>query len=355
MNGYFNIKNQEEQLEKEQLLIALKKQYLETEKSENERNLEKPYLKLINFLKTDNLIDNIFDNYQTNYFYKIIHKDRERGMIVSISATEFDKIYKNYKTKNLDFNTIYLNQYLVSSLHIQSDYLFDIINDKLNQYIKEGKDTFTKAIARKRNNKDFIPQIIDDLFDINLSIKNKIKEKSNEAEYYILIHEKLNQILKDLIVSYYDLLPSKTVSKIKSEFYNLHLLFTKNDLKSFKVAVSIENKLNKLRKKLIEKQLIEEINLNDFKKVFSNTYITNKINWIGEAGQLYYFINRFLEINNAILKRKKPIRYKYDLLSKCFSINKQDISPDKFKHQKKPNNKLKIQTIDYILSYLPKE
>lgn len=352
--GYFNSNNAKEKEEKDKLFKAIQSFYLRQEIQVED--YENPYLFITKIANNENYIDDLFEKHTKHIFTlntssKLIYKNREEGIIATIQQKAINDNFNFFKESNTNFDNLFIQPFHIPPYAIQRKSLIDLINTELNYINEKAKDDFAKGLVRQENKNQYIINVINDLLEAYIELFQTAKNVSvKDKKYYDLILEKVNQILRDFIIKYFEILPTKNINEIKKHFSNLiSFLSTKNSLKSFTASENAENKLNSLRKELIERELISEIKEDSFKRVFLNKIITNRINWIGEIGQLYYFINQ--SIKSGYIKKPK---YKYMITSQCFKINNNDLYADKLQHHKNPSSSKK-EEVDKILAILKRK
>lgn len=103
-----------------------------------------------------------------------------------------------------------------------------------------------------------------------------------------------------------------------------------------------ESKLTGVRSSLLDKKLIDEISLGDFRKIFSGNQIGQKIDWLGDKGQLRYLIIK-LHSELKLVEEKK--RGYWIIASKCFTYQGVIISSNELKDTHKLISDTVIDTI----------
>lgn len=118
------------------------------------------------------------------------------------------------------------------------------------------------------------------------------------------------------------LLPPQEKQKYKGFMYNN----TDNSDKHLRLA--------SLRDRLRASNLIDDVNLAIFKRVFLEVEIHERINWTGTISQLRYFLNRLLDADDPLL----DFRYeKWQTTAKCFTVSGKEISDLQLRHTKDPS------------------
>lgn len=105
-----------------------------------------------------------------------------------------------------------------------------------------------------------------------------------------------------------------------------------------------QSNLTDLMKRLIETNLIDEkTNLSDFRKIFANTTIQNKIIWTGTIAQLSYFIKQLHNVSQKVT----PLKQKHwETTLYCFKLqDNKDLSQEQLRTQKNPTNTKEIENL----------
>ncbi|MHC1705739.1 MAG: hypothetical protein AB9846_17695 [Tenuifilaceae bacterium] len=168
-----------------------------------------------------------------------------------------------------------------------------------------------------------------------VELLEKVRDYNNSGLHGKDIYKDSN--FENFLVDYYNLLEKKitiqnSIEKTSSDEADLNknkvIHKGNNDIKSFRLANEIINipKLNTLRKNLVDKNLISDISITDFKQIFLDKEITKPINFIGKGAliNLAYFIY-LLRFKYKILITKNEVNIQ---ISYCFTINGNCINID---------------------------
>jgi len=173
-------------------------------------------------------------------------------------------------------------------------------------YEYEGND----GILERKNVKSFIKFMA--LTDLNLTFKEiliEIKDDNNKDKL-IFNSDKLDIPINDLNPD--DLTPHSKNRSHKTSLTNMHISFKYKNINS-KIG-----KVTDLMNYLIKKNLIDkDTSLNDFRCVFSNTNIVNKIVWHGNISELAHFIKTLHNTANKVEDTKQK---QWEITINCFVI-----------------------------------
>lgn len=106
-----------------------------------------------------------------------------------------------------------------------------------------------------------------------------------------------------------------------------------------------------IRNMLLQKEVIEEVDYRDFRRLFKNETLMRPIVWIGKESLLHYFIKTL--IKKEIIKNQ---RIHWMITSICFVIKENDrirrIKPDRIARLKPPKKVITNIKFDLIFSFL---
>ncbi len=322
-------------LEKNELFSSIKEYYI-VNKEEIDKNKDSVFSE-IKHLITENLIDNIFREYN-NSRHKIIETEREKGIIVYIDFFDFEEIYKKQKLSeiyaNKSFSAFPLPIYELVKNKIRKIFIKKIIHDKIKKALAEGLDQFHSHVAflSKAEEKEYVLSEIKELHSLIESVNEIIsKVEIYDKGYYRLISNQIREELKNIILNYFDVIPPAQKKELKKQFPSL---ITFLDGKSLICSYSsnVEDwKLHNLHYNLKRGYFIDDIDRNLFLKIFKNEYITKQINWRKGKSELYFFIVQLLK--HGYIATRKDIWKK---ASHCFTCKHLDIDSKAMSHQKSP-------------------
>ncbi len=313
-----------------------------------------PFLKLEEETKNNTFLNEHYNSFKKKNMYIMsiricleIYNNREKGELVCIDRKYLrDSSYIYTKHKYFAQNTNDINLYK----HILEKYHFiDYLDNFFEEYINDETNTILRQINNVENPKTYINTILDNVCNILLNL-NKLKEKSEEYDIknYNLIIEKITIALKNLTYSYFEYLNQPTKNKIKTiNPHFINFFENKDSEKSFEIHHSNFFKLSEMRKSLIHKGYIEDINNNSFVKIFDDTDILQRINWIGKKGLLVYFIKQLVD-KKIVVKPKKL----WKKTSICFLYKGKVIDYNKIKTSNPSKNLEEKRSIDAIIKKL---
>ncbi|MBS9773789.1 MAG: hypothetical protein KGV59_01350 [Tenacibaculum sp.] len=320
---------------------------------------EFPFSKLAKETKNNIFLEEHYNAFKKKNLYLMdirsyfeIYNNREKGELVCINKKylrDNSHIYTQHKylTQNTDNINLYKD--------LLEKYCFiDYLEDLFEKYISDETSVVLRQINNTKNPRSYIDTVVSNICNTLLNLNN-LKKKSEEYDEknYILIIEKMTIALKNLTYSYFEYLDQATKNKIKT--INRHFISffkTKTLEKSFESSLpndySKSLKLSSIRKNLINKGCIKEINNPYFVKIFDNTHeVIQRVNWIESKGLLFYFINKLIE-KEIIINPKD----KWKKVSMCFLWNGKYIDYIKMKHTPSSKNRIKNKMIDNIIEKL---
>lgn len=267
--------------------------------------------------------------------------------------------YSNKKSVNFikklnnnsdDIERLQAIAFLNASVGIKSD-LYSHIDKYCNEFTYNLPSTFYNHINKKdveylmKLNLNNI-HIIDEITKVNkLSLEDNshiINSIENFKKYMViaikvLFYKSTVLVLNDIEKGGVPTVIPKVVSVIKAA--------TKKkvpDSFTLKEYIKNESKLTGVRSSLLDKNLIDEISLGDFRKIFSGNEIGQKIDWLGDKGQLRYLIIK-LHSELKLVEEKK--RGYWIIASKCFTYKGSTISSKVLKDSHKLISDTVIDTI----------
>ena len=372
----------------------IKKLYI---KIENEKNLNKQYIKKINLLKYEiNKINNkikinknnkdsldrwmylqiqFHEKIKTipNYYYQIINNEYDKNNPNNLNKNEINKI-KLYK-KNMIYKTgeEFLNK--LKEFENKNLFLINIYNN-LRKSIKELLNELNSLnFENKKNNENFYYilelkiKIINDLKARNLILENKIKKLNKENEpinYPIKRSLSLNMNIKPKLKQFQLknenlILHSQLYNKICEIEKNVIHLIPKQKIKSYKILKESETVEMLKKLKTIEISLIQLIYINKKYKIFYSKEIEKIIYKIDKERKIKknkiqreFLKNKINELKKSILERsnkiyflpKKKVEMYNKPLKKYIKLNKTNKTKDEdFLYDMNLNN---INNISYI-------
>ena len=372
----------------------IKKLYI---KIENEKNLNKQYIKKINLLKYEiNKINNkikinknnkdsldrwmylqiqFHEKIKTipNYYYQIINNEYDKNNPNNLNKNEINKI-KLYK-KNMIYKTgeEFLNK--LKEFENKNLFLINIYNN-LRKSIKELLNELNSLnFENKKNNENFYYilelkiKIINDLKARNLILENKIKKLNKENEpinYHIKRSLSLNMNIKPKLKQFQLknenlILHSQLYNKICEIEKNVIHLIPKQKIKSYKILKESETVEMLKKLKTIEISLIQLIYINKKYKIFYSKEIEKIIYKIDKERKIKknkiqreFLKNKINELKKSILERsnkiyflpKKKVEMYNKPLKKYIKLNKTNKTKDEdFLYDMNLNN---INNISYI-------
>ena len=372
----------------------IKKLYI---KIENEKNLNKQYIKKINLLKYEiNKINNkikinknnkdsldrwmylqiqFHEKIKTipNYYYQIINNEYDKNNPNNLNKNEINKI-KLYK-KNMIYKTgeEFLNK--LKEFENKNLFLINIYNN-LRKSIKELLNELNSlSFENKKNNENFYYilelkiKIINDLKARNLILENKIKKLNKENEpinYPIKRSLSLNMNIKPKLKQFQLknenlILHSQLYNKICEIEKNVIHLIPKQKIKSYKILKESETVEMLKKLKTIEISLIQLIYINKKYKIFYSKEIEKIIYKIDKERKIKknkiqreFLKNKINELKKSILERsnkiyflpKKKVEMYNKPLKKYIKLNKTNKTKDEdFLYDMNLNN---INNISYI-------
>jgi len=179
---------------------------------------------------------------------------------------------------------------------------------------------------------------------ILINIKQTIKLKSIKNVYLRLLNVIVNDILKNIFISYHLDLNSKNRIKLTPWF---HL---KEPILSFRLIKYPEDKrLKRLMMRYLSLIFIsKDTKFSTFKALFEGRYLENKINWMGNKSSLYYFIK--LLISNKVIRNPKNKHWK--IASEFFLLKGETLTPNDFLNQKETKHKRKRKELELFVKAL---
>jgi hypothetical protein len=129
------------------------------------------------------------------------------------------------------------------------------------------------------------------------------------------------------------LLPSRTIVETNSNKIKLNYF-------KIKAGYSKTNKAKTLFESLVAKNHIDPSAKKDFIKAFTGTPPINKINWIGNFGDLKTLINQIIKIEFI-----EKVTYKWVLVANIFLIDGSDFTSQQIKDTKETSNKTELNKI----------
>ena len=282
---------------------------------------------------------------------------------VFFGASYFFNNYKNYN---------YAFKYIQKAINIakKSRNISKDTNIKLSQHYKLVSSSVEKSLEKFREDKNFLPEKIDEIKKtVNLIVNNKKDVDPNEDGKLYIINkiwiDKLKSFLKDYLESIKaDAKEEILTNSFEIEFYLNSYCDKKNYRKELKIKVAREeNKKSKKNKDKKEKESeILELPTNTFFSAFpgpiNNLEITDfKDKWIDEynldenyfliknikLNEDYYLINQnewnifnsYFGSTNEIIRKKNNldlIKLKFILFNKRISVKNNNIELLKFKY-----------------------
>ena len=372
----------------------IKKLYI---KIENEKNLNKQYIKKINQLKYEiNKINNkikinknnkdsldrwmylqiqFHEKIKTipNYYYQIINNEYDKNNPNNLNKNEINKI-KLYK-KNMIYKSgeEFLNK--LKEFENKNLFLINIYNN-LRKSIKELLNELNSLnFENKKNNENFDYilelkiKISNDLKARNLILENKLKKLNKENEpnnYPIKRSLSLNMNIKPKLKQFQLknenlILHSQLYNKICEIEKNVIHLIPKQKIKSYKILKESETVEMLKKLKTIEISLIQLIDINKKYKIFYSKEIEKIIYKIDKErkikknkNQREFLKNKINELKKSILERsnkiyflpKKKVEMYNKPLKKYIKLNKTNkIKDEDFLYDMNLNN---INNISYI-------
>lgn len=321
------IENQDNSIKK---ILLLKK----AEEFENYRDLIKgKYLSLISDSPSKNRLDPEYIKFSNEFdFDTFVEIKTEKNITYFYNFyISYTRIYMGsckdielIQTIEKYFFNISL-ECLSNKLDVYWNFIFDpvLLYERVTKYeIDAYKEVFKKLdiySARKR-----ILKLLEEVRDYNTS-------GQHGKDIY------KDSIFESFLVDYFNILEKRitiqnSLEKISSDETDLNKNKVKhksnNEIKSFRLANESINipKLNTLRKDLVDKNLISDISITDFKQIFLGKEITKPVNFIGKGAliNLAYFIY-LLRFKYKILITKNEVNIQ---ISYCFTINGNCINID---------------------------
>lgn len=332
-------------------IIFLKEKYFESENISN--NASSPFDSILAISENQDFIDNLFESYVNGIesmgklpsmgkllpSQTIIHKDREKGKIVSVEDYTIDKVIEG------SFDMIYSKSSIFYNTPFKTQLLSDLIEQDISKRLAKSKKLFLLYLSELKSKNDYINENINTLCDTLNNFSESLKScREFDKKYYLILIDKVKETLKNLVFDYFELLTPTTRKRLKQLLPTLAAFLDEKrkicsfDFKKKDIIVGFKNHL-------INNGLIDDIENAHFNKVFFNQPVSKRINWKEDKGLFYYFINQLIKqevVDSTNMRWKRA--------ANSFTIKHQDIDYKKICRQKKSKKVSIIKKIDRIIN-----
>jgi hypothetical protein len=125
--------------------------------------------------------------------------------------------------------------------------------------------------------------------------------------------------------SYLEILKGNINLSQKDVLQNIRSVKAKKELSSLELINEVyfdSGAFKNYKESLVEQNLIKQISLIEFRKIFTNSTITTKANWIPDQNSLYYFIKLLRQLHK--IEKRSPC---WPIVARCFQWQDKELSP----------------------------